>query len=161
MHLTIDNLNKSNMIPCKDYDKNKLITGMLQLPSNFQLVLDETRLNAGELNAKGLMNFNSIKDIISMQKLNYDFNYHHQEFPTNIRVLTLSETKSILPADCVLKIQPTVERFDATAYENVIFNLLNQKDSNLVKNFRSYLTILSNQDYKIPDHVQKVIFFCQ
>jgi len=43
------------------------------------------------------MNFNAIKDIIQSQKLNYDFNYHHQEFPTNIRVLTLSETKSILP----------------------------------------------------------------
>ncbi len=95
--LTIENLNKSNLIPCKDYDKNKLITGMLQLPQNFQLVLDETTLNPGELSAKGLMNFNAIKDIIQSQKLNYDFNYHHQEFPTNIRVLTLSETKSILP----------------------------------------------------------------
>jgi hypothetical protein len=54
-------------------------------------------LNTGELNAKGLMNFNSIKDIITWQKLNYDFNYHHQEFHTDIRILTLSQTKSILP----------------------------------------------------------------
>jgi hypothetical protein len=29
--LTIDNLNKSNLIPSKDYAKNKLITGMLQV----------------------------------------------------------------------------------------------------------------------------------
>ena len=95
--LTVDNLNKSNLIPNKDYSKNKLITGMLQLPDNFHLIVDETALNTGELNAKGLMNFNSIKDIVTYQKLNYDFNYHHQEFPTNIRVLILSQTKSILP----------------------------------------------------------------
>ena len=52
--MSIDTLNKSNMIPNKDYNKNKLITGMLQLPEDFNLVIDETGLNAGELNQKGL-----------------------------------------------------------------------------------------------------------
>lgn len=155
--LTTDNLNKSNLIPSKDYTKNKLITGMLQLPDHFNLVLDETMLSSGELNSKGLMNFNSIKDIITWQKVNYDFNYHQQEFPTNIRVLTLSETKSILPADCTLKLNANVERFDSSIYENVVFNLIGRKDSNLINNFRNYLTVLGSLEYKLADYVQKIV----
>lgn len=154
---TIENLNKSNLIPTKDYNKNKLITGMLQLPEKFELVLDETKLNAGELNSKGLMNFNSIKDIISSQKVNYDFNYHQQEFPTNLRVLSLSDTKSILPFDCTLKINHNVEFFDSSAYESIVLNLVEKRDSNLLKNFRNYLSIVSNLEYTIPDTVQKVV----
>lgn len=154
---SINNLNQSNLIPSKDYDKNKLLTGMLQLPDCFQLVLDETKLNAGELTTKGLMNFNSIKDVISNQRLSYDFNYHQQEFPTNIRVLSISDTKSILPCDCFLKLNPTVERFDSISYESFIFELLNKKDSNLLDKFRTYLTVLSNLEYRIPDSVQKVV----
>ena len=102
--LSIDSLNKSNLIPNKDYNKDRLITGMLQLPNNFSLILDETVLNAGELAPKGLLNINSLKDIIRWQKINYDFSYHQQEFQTNMRILILSETKSILPVSFLNKI---------------------------------------------------------
>ena len=102
--LSIDSLNKSNLIPNKDYNKDRLITGMLQLPNNFSLILDETVLNAGELTPKGLLNINSLKDIIRWQKINYDFSYHQQEFQTNMRILILSETKSILPVSILHKI---------------------------------------------------------
>lgn len=60
-------------------------------------------------------------------------------------------------SDCVLKLNPSVERFDAAAYESIIFNLLDQKDSILLNSFRNYLTVLSNLEYKIPDHIQKVM----
>lgn len=59
--MTIDNLNKSNLIPNKDYNKEKLLAGMLQLPQDFLLCVDETVLSAGELNQKG---FNSTNYII-------------------------------------------------------------------------------------------------
>ena len=49
----MDSLNKSNLIPSKDYNKNKLNTGMLQLPSFFNLVIDETQLDTGKLDQKG------------------------------------------------------------------------------------------------------------
>lgn len=51
--MSIENLNNSNLIPNKDYNKDKLLTGMLQLPNQFHLVIDETVLNSGELNQKG------------------------------------------------------------------------------------------------------------
>lgn len=51
--LSIDSLNKSNLIPNKDYNNDKLVSGMLQLPSQFHLVIDESQLSTGELNPKG------------------------------------------------------------------------------------------------------------
>jgi hypothetical protein len=57
----VENLNKSTLIPCKDYNKNKLIAGMLQLPCNFNLVIDETLLESGKLDTKGIvLNMTSI-----------------------------------------------------------------------------------------------------
>jgi hypothetical protein len=35
--------------------------------------------------------------MIKWQKVCYDFSYHQQEFNTNIKILTLSEAKSLLP----------------------------------------------------------------
>ena len=51
--LSIESLNNSNLIPNKDYNNDKLVSGMLQLPEHFQLVIDETELNTGKLNQKG------------------------------------------------------------------------------------------------------------
>ena len=96
MPISIEYLNNANLIPSKDYNKNKLIHGALQLPNNAHLIIDETSLNAGELKTKGLMNVNALNDIIKWQKMNYDFGFHSHEFNTNIRVLVLSQTKSIL-----------------------------------------------------------------
>lgn len=154
--LTVENLNKANLIPSKDYVKDKLISGMLQLPETFQLVIDETDLSSGELKEKGLMNVTSLKDIIQWQKLNYDFSYHQQEFQSNVRVLVLSQTKSILPFDCQLKLKTTVECLDSLEnYENYISNLIESK--NLLDNFRRYFCILSKQDYKLPESLQKIV----
>ena len=51
--MTTDTLNKSNLIPNKDYNKEKLLTGMLQLPDCFHLIIDETQLSSGSLDQKG------------------------------------------------------------------------------------------------------------
>ena len=95
--LSVDTLNKSNLIPNKDYNKDRLLTGMLQLPSGFQLLVDETVLSSGELSQKGLLNVNALTDVIRWQKINYDFGFNQHEFLTNVRLLVLSQTKSILP----------------------------------------------------------------
>ena len=102
--LTVNNLNKANLIPSKDYNKDRLVPGDLQLPENFNLIIDETSLVTGQLTQKGLMNVNSLKEIIQWQKMSYDFGFHSHEFLTNIRVLVLSQTKSILPVSIVIKI---------------------------------------------------------
>jgi hypothetical protein len=155
--MSTETLNKSNLIPNKDYNKDKLISGMLQLPDSFHLIIDETSLIAGPLNQKGLLNINSIKEIITGQKLSYDFAYHHQEFHTNIKVLILSETKSILPSDAHLKLKPSVETFDADKYINYISGLINHSDAQLIDNMRKYFTILSQLDYKLGEAMEKIV----
>lgn len=51
--MTIENMNHSRFIPHKDYTANRLVSGVLQLASNTSLVVDETQLEQGQLDATG------------------------------------------------------------------------------------------------------------
>lgn len=45
----------------------------------------------------GVRNITALGNLISWQKVDYDFNYHQMEFPCNINVLITSEGRSLLP----------------------------------------------------------------
>lgn len=45
----------------------------------------------------GVRNVTALGNLISWQKVDYDFNYHQMEFPCNINVLIASEARSLLP----------------------------------------------------------------
>lgn len=45
----------------------------------------------------GVRNITALGNLISWQKVDYDFNYHQMEFPCNINVLIVSEGRSLLP----------------------------------------------------------------
>lgn len=83
------------MTPFKDYKSNRLMSGNLQLPDRTHLIIDETALRTGQLDSTGVLNVRAINDIINWQKLEYDFTFHKQEFPTDYPVLVLSEGKSV------------------------------------------------------------------
>lgn len=51
--MTIENMNHLKFIPHKDYTANRLVSGLLQLPSNTSLVIDETLLEQGQLDSPG------------------------------------------------------------------------------------------------------------
>lgn len=51
--MTIENMNQLKFIPHKDYTANRLVSGLLQLPSNTSLVIDETLLEQGQLDTSG------------------------------------------------------------------------------------------------------------
>jgi hypothetical protein len=176
--LSVDSLNNSNLIPNKDYNTDKLMSGMLQLPERFQLVVDETILNAGELKQKGLINMHGLNDVIKWQKLNYDFGFHPHEFLTNIKILILSHTKSILAViylklnfffflnlfpsktDCQFKLQPSINpnNFNFEEYEQNLQNFhSNDLNLNFFNNLRKYITIVSQLDYKLTDNMQKIV----
>lgn len=44
-----------------------------------------------------MRNVTALGNLISWQKVDYDFNYHQMEFPCNINVLIVSEGRSLLP----------------------------------------------------------------
>lgn len=45
----------------------------------------------------GVRNVTALGNLISWQKVDYDFSYHQMEFPCNINVLVTSEGRSLLP----------------------------------------------------------------
>ena len=51
--MTLHNMNNMKFSPRKDYDANRLVSGILQLCDGTQVVLDETAMQAGQLDANG------------------------------------------------------------------------------------------------------------
>jgi hypothetical protein len=54
LQMTIENMNHLKFIPHKDYAANRLVSGLLQLPDNTSLVIDETLLEQGQLDTPGM-----------------------------------------------------------------------------------------------------------
>ncbi|XP_059517605.1 mini-chromosome maintenance complex-binding protein isoform X3 [Myotis daubentonii] len=153
LQMTIENMNHLKFIPHKDYTANRLVSGLLQLPSNTSLVIDETLLEQGQLDTPGVHNVTALSNLITWQKVDYDFSYHQMEFPCNINVLITSEGRSLLPADCQIHLQPQLIPPNMEEYMN---SLLSAVLPSVLNKFRIYLTLLRFLDYSISDEITKI-----
>eukprot|EP00057_Strongylocentrotus_purpuratus_P034696 XP_796222.3 PREDICTED: mini-chromosome maintenance complex-binding protein [Strongylocentrotus purpuratus] len=153
--LTLSNMNKLKLTPKKDYTANRLKSGLLQLTDRTHLVLDETALQPGQLDANGVMNLAALGNIISWQKVDYDFNYHKTEFHTNVGVLVLSDAKSILPTDCRVHLQPKRDQVNMTEVKASVQEALKSGTINLDK-IRTFLEVLPLLEYTMSEDVQKL-----
>lgn len=95
--LTIENFNTKQFVPKKDYKTNRLETGFLQIPNHSHLILDETKLESGKLEAQGCLALQDLSELIKSQQLQYDFQFYKIPFNTDIPTLIISEGKSLLP----------------------------------------------------------------
>ncbi|XP_032631492.1 mini-chromosome maintenance complex-binding protein [Chelonoidis abingdonii] len=154
LQMTIENMNCSRFIPHKDYTANRLVSGVLQLASNTSLVIDETLLEQGQLDATGVHNVTALGNLITWQKVDYDFSYHQMEFPCNINVLITSEGRSLLPSDCQVHLQPQIIPPNMEEYMN---SLLKAVLPSMLNKFRIYLSLLRLLDYSISDEVTKAV----
>lgn len=77
LEITLENLNELALIPKKDYECNRLTSGILQLSDNTHLILDETGLNPGTLTATGRENYQALSDLLMFQKLKYEIGRAH------------------------------------------------------------------------------------
>ena len=82
---------------------------MLQLAVNTQLVLDETQLLPGKLEAVGIEAIANFSELIKTQRINYDFEFYKLPFLTNLPILILSEGKSLLPTDYHVPLNPEAD----------------------------------------------------
>lgn len=105
--MTLDNMNTNQFVPKKDYKTNKLTSGLLQLAPHTHLVLDETRLQAGKLEAAGVEAVKNLAQLINQQRLKYNFQYYEIEFDTDVPVMILSEGRTMLPVDSHIPIVPS------------------------------------------------------
>lgn len=74
---------------------------MLQLVDGTVLLVDETVLDEGQLVDPGVRNFQALQNVIQNQTLTYEFPYSQYDFDTDISVLSLSSSKSMLAVSCV------------------------------------------------------------
>lgn len=144
--MTLNNMNTLNFVPKKDYTANRLISGFLQLSDSTQLILDETALEAGQLNTKGVQNVTALETLISWQKLEYDFDFYKTDFQSNIQVLVLSEGKSMLPCDCHVKLEASSQQQSTV---NISEDTLNV--------FRTYIGLVRSSSYSITPDMQKAL----
>lgn len=145
--MTLNNMNTLNFVPKKDYKANRLISGFLQLSDSTQLILDETALEAGQLNTNGVRNVTALGSIISWQKLEYDFDFYKTDFMSNIQVLVLSEGKSMLPCDCHIKLEAS-----SSQQENQV-----DVSEDLLNMFRTYIGLVRLSSYSITPDMQKAL----
>ncbi|KAJ8442669.1 hypothetical protein Cgig2_003713 [Carnegiea gigantea] len=144
--LTIEYLNSAVLAPKKDYQQNRLVSGVLQLAEGSHLIIDETQLQVGTLNSTGVENVRSLKNLAELQKVEYDFQYYKVEMAADVQLLVLSEGKSnLLPADSVLPFQPS----SAGSSEIV--------EEAAMQNWRWYLGALRSLSHSISPGMQKIV----
>ncbi|KAM4635894.1 mini-chromosome maintenance complex-binding protein [Discoglossus pictus] len=152
--MTIENMNNLRFIPSKDYTANRLVSGLLQLSCHTSLMVDETLLEQGQLDTKGVHNVTALGNLITWQKVDYDFSYHRMEFPCNINVLVASEGRSLLPSDCQVHLKPEISPPNMEQYMSA---LLTASPPSMLNKFRIYLSLLQLLDYSISDEVTKAV----
>ncbi|KAL4090033.1 hypothetical protein QTP88_024940 [Uroleucon formosanum] len=155
--IQIHTLNNMDMIPRKCYTSNRLLNGFLQLSDRTHLVLDETDLQPGNLDSKGILNLEALKNIISNQQMKYDFTYYGMDYETQIPTLTLSIGKSLLPCDIdiVLKPDPSYSADVEETMKSVLDYLKSQLP--LVDKLRKYIAIISTFPFKYDQDILQVI----
>ncbi|KAJ1384726.1 Mini-chromosome maintenance complex-binding protein [Sesbania bispinosa] len=144
--LTVEYLNTASLAPKKNYDTNRLETGILQLAEGSHLIVDETKLEAGTLNSVGVENARLLKNLMELQKVEYDFKYYKMEMTTDVQLLVLSEGKSnILPADVIVPFRPSATNCsEAVAAETL-------------EAWRWYLATVRQLPHCIESDMQKVV----
>lgn len=145
--MTLDNMNMLKFIPTKNYSTESLESGLLQLSEASHLFVDETLLMPGQLDTNGVKNIQSLATLIKMQKVDYDFKFHSIPFYHSVKVLVLSEGKSMLPSDCQVPLIPTdVVPNDIDGY----FSSLSLPE-NILDKFRAFLTISHCNSYEVEE----------
>ncbi|RZF48157.1 hypothetical protein LSTR_LSTR009846 [Laodelphax striatellus] len=157
LSMSLGNLNTFKLVPSKNYEKNRLQTGWLQIPKNTHLVLDETDMQAGKLNDTGVRNVRTLSELINFQKVDYDFQFYPVEFPMDVRVLILSEGKSIFPSDFRLSLDyaETTSEYIAELFAEA--NRFVERQSSATDKLRDYLITVANLAYEFSDDVETKI----
>lgn len=153
--MTLENMNNLQFVPKKDYGTDNLNSGILQLSSNTHLVLDETKLSPGKLNTSGVNNLRALALSIKNQKIAYDFQYYPVEYNCDIPFLILSEGKSMLTPDCLLKLKP--EASCISTFEEILQAAKHFLIPDLLNELRIYLTLARHTKYEINDDIQNLV----
>ncbi|XP_014478288.1 PREDICTED: mini-chromosome maintenance complex-binding protein [Dinoponera quadriceps] len=156
LEVTLENLNELALIPKKDYECNRLTSGILQLSNHTHLVLDETGLTAGELTMTGKENYKALSDLLMFQKLKYDFQYYSMDYETDLPMLIFSDVKSFIP--CPMQVILNVDADSENLYSQVLEAARQYlKEDNRLTNIRQYLETLRHTEFVFDEQITEVV----
>uniref|UniRef100_A0AAV1T0C6 Mini-chromosome maintenance complex-binding protein n=1 Tax=Peronospora matthiolae TaxID=2874970 RepID=A0AAV1T0C6_9STRA len=105
--LSLEELNSSRYKPYKDYDREALVSGVLQVANGTTMLVNETALTAGQLNDQGVKNVAALQSLVEKMLLPYDFQYYDMDFSQDVVIVTVSEGSTILPVTVAVPIVST------------------------------------------------------
>ncbi len=155
--LTRNNLDSTSFSPRKDFEANRLVSGSLQLASGTHLWLDETAMTDGQLSQMGVKNLTSLGNLITWQKLEYDFEFQKMEYETDVACLVMSEGRSMLPSDVQLMLKPE----GVEARPDLISKTFNEVgaglSAELLDRLRRYITTARVGEFSLTEQVMKAV----
>ena len=151
MPLTISTLNKADFQP--NAEQGDLTAGALQLAQKTILVCDETELEEGMLQEKGVRNLKALQRIALEQSLTYQFPFQPIEIATNIRLVVTSAGKSLIKLDISV---PLSDEAAQNLRESTQPQAPPTLDGQQYHGIRSYLLYCQGLEYEIPKEVSEV-----
>jgi hypothetical protein len=133
--LSLKKLNSTKFMPHKDYEREVLLSGVLQVANGTTMLVNETALTAGQLNDQGVKNVAALQSLVDKMLLPYDFHYYNMDFPQDVAVVTVSEGKSILPVTVAVPIAAA----EGSATEGSLSSRLEEQ---VLECFRVFLSVL-------------------
>ena len=155
--LTRANLDTTSLVPSKDYEANRLVSGSLQLPAGTHLWLDETAMTDGQLGAAGVKNLTSLGSLITWQKLEYDFQFQKMEYEADIPCLVMSEGRSMLPSDIQLLVKPSSVEVRPDLISKTFGEIGAGLDCDLLDRLRRYITTSRFATFDLTEQVMKAV----
>ncbi|CAH8490471.1 unnamed protein product [Schistosoma turkestanicum] len=153
VEFTIKSLNDGPcLFPIRDVNKGCLNPGRLQLPQGTEILVNEIEMDSGQLQQKGLLNFEALSSVAMNQRLLYDFQFYTQNWDTNLRLLILSVVPSLIKSVLSLPWEPE----SCELNENDVHITISESEFN---DLRKYLTVLSlsNENYSMDIELQERI----
>ena len=154
--LTVEELNKATFVPKKDYASNRLTSGLLQLSQGTHLILDETKMNNGQLNQEGIKNLTSLGQMIKTQSVDYDFGFHNLAFDSDVPCLVLSEGRSMLPNDVQVMMKPQTE-VSKEAVDALFANVGRNLELEMLSRVRNYISLAKNLAFDLTEETQNFV----
>jgi len=150
-------LDSSSFTPKKDFEANRLVSGCLQLGPSTHLWLDETVMTDGQLTAPGLKNLTALGNLITWQKLEYDFKFQAMEYETDIPCLVMSEGRSMLPSDMQIMVKPDQVEARPDLISKTFCEVGANLTGELLDRIRQYITTSRLLEYNLTENVMKAV----
>jgi len=155
--LTRNILDSTSFSPRKDFEANRLVSGSLQLAAGTHLWLDETVMTDGQLSQVGVKNLTSLGNLITWQKLEYDFEFQKMEYETDVACLVMSEGRSMLPSDVQLMTKPEGVEVRPDLISKTFNEVGAGMSGELLDRLRRYITTARMGEFSLTEQVMKAV----